>query len=245
MKKINSFILTFILFFSSIRICADENKVIIRWFGQSCFQIITSKGTNILTDPVEFKGYHLPKGITPDIVTVSHNHVDHNSVDAVSGNPIILKGTTSDIQKVISIDKKIDDVRIYTVPSYHDPGKHGMNAIFVFEFDGIRVVHLGDIGTTLTESQIKAIGRVDVLMIPVGGQFTISLAGADRIIEQLKVRSIVFPMHYKTDAFKSLPYSADDFSKGKENVKKVSVNNYTLNLSNLPKKREYIVLDYK
>ena len=70
-----------------------------------------------------------------------------------------LKGTTTNIQKVISIDKKIKDVRIYTVPSYHDPGRHGMNAIFVFEFDGIRIVHLGDLGTTLSDSQIEAIGN--------------------------------------------------------------------------------------
>ncbi len=200
--------------------------------------------TQILTDPIAFKGYHLPNGIVPDLVTVSHNHPDHNRLDVVDGNPMELKGTTTNIQKVISIDKKIKDVRIYTVPSYHDPGRHGMNAIFVFEFDGIRIVHLGDLGTTLSDSQIEAIGNVDILMIPVGGQFTISGATADSVINQLKVQSIVFPMHYKTEAFNSLPYSADDFLKEKEYVKRISGNKFTLTLSNMPRIREYVVMDY-
>ena len=222
-----------------------EKEIVIKWFGQSCFLIVTSGNTQILTDPAEFKGYHLPKGIEPDIVTVSHNHPDHNQLAFVDGNPMVLNGTTSNIQKVISIDKKIKDVRIYTVPSYHDPGGHGMNAIFVFEFDGIRIVHLGDFGTTLSDNQIEAIGEVDILMIPVGGQFTISGATADSVINQLKVQSIVFPMHYKTEAFNSLPYSVEDFVQGKENVIKVSGNIFKQNLSNMPQKRENILLDYK
>ena len=178
-----------------------EKKVKIKWFGQSCFLIITSKKTQILTDPVEFKGYHLPKGIEPDVVTISHNHPDHNRVDVVGGNPLVLKGTTKNIQKVISIDTIIKDIRIYTVSSYHNPGKHGMNALFVFEFDGIRIIHLGDIGTTLTDKQIRDIGEIDILMIPVGGQHTIAGADADTVINQLKVSTAVFPMHYKTKAF--------------------------------------------
>jgi len=230
---------------SKKNINSAENEVVIKWFGQSCFLIITTEKTKILIDPVEFKGYHLPKGIEPDIVTISHNHPDHNRVDVVDGNPMVLKGTTSNIQKVISIDKKINDVRIYTVPSYHDPGRHGMNAIFVFEFDGIRIAHLGDLGTTLSDNQIEVIGEVDILMIPVGGQFTISGTNADSVINQLKVHSLVFPMHYRTEAFKSLPYSADDFLKGKENVIKISGNIFIQNLLNIPQKRENIVLDYK
>jgi len=224
---------------------SSEKKIVIKWFGHSCFLIITSEKTKILIDPVEFKGYHLPKGIEPDIVTVSHNHPDHNRLDVVDGNPIILKGTTSNIQKVISIDKNINNVRIYTIPSYHDPGKHGMNAIFVFEFDGIRIAHLGDLGTTLSNNQIEAIGEVDILMIPVGGQFTISGTNADSVINQLKVHSLVFPMHYRTEAFKSLPYSIDDFLKGKENVVRISGNVFIQNLLDMPLKRENIVLDYK
>lgn len=115
---------------------SDINKeVIIQWFGHACFLITTSERIQILTDPVEFKGYHLPKGIEPDIVTISHNHPDHNRIDVVEGNPIVLDGTNNNIQKVNPIDTIISNIRIFTVPSYHSSGRFGMNAIFVIEID--------------------------------------------------------------------------------------------------------------
>jgi len=222
----------------------EKKEVTINYYGHSCFMITTPGGTKVLTDPVEFKGYHMPEGIKPDIVTVSHNHIDHNRTDVVAGNPEIILGCTSDHRKVTMVDRKIEDVKIYTVPSYHDPGKHGVNAIFVYEFDGIRIVHLGDLGTTLSESQIEAIGEVDILMIPVGGQFTISGSDADEVIRQLNVKSIVLPMHYKTEAF-SLPYSAEDFMQGKDNCKRISGNTVMIDISNLPQEREIVVMDYQ
>jgi L-ascorbate metabolism protein UlaG (beta-lactamase superfamily) len=220
-------------------------EVSITYFGHSCFRIITSNGTRIITDPVEFKGYHLPKGITADIVTVSHNHVDHNRVDAILGNPEILKGTTPNIQKVVPIDTKIKDVRIYTVPSYHNPGKHGMNAIFVFEFDGIRMVHLGDLGTELSSEQVAAIGQVDFLFIPVGGMYTITVDIANKVVEQLKVRRAVFPMHYKTEAFNDLPYSADVFLREKQNIRKIDKTEIRINIAEEASVMEYVLLKYK
>jgi len=222
----------------------DKKEVIIDYYGHSCFMITTPDNTKILMDPVEFKGYHMPEGIKPDVVTVSHNHPDHNRIDKVAGEPEIFLGVSSDNQKVNTIKKKVNEVSIYTVPSWHDPGRHGVNAIFVYEFDGIRIVHLGDLGTTLSESQVEAIGEVDILMIPVGGQFTISGSDADEVIRQLNVKSIVLPMHYKTEAF-SLPYSSEDFMQGKDNCKRISGNTFTLNLSNMPQKREIVVMDYQ
>ncbi len=222
----------------------DKKEVIIDYYGHSCFMITTPGGTKILTDPVEFKGYHMPEGIKPDIVTVSHNHPDHNRTDVVAGEPEIILGCKSETPEVAVVDKKVKEVRIYTVPSWHDPGKHGVNAIFVFEFEGISIVHLGDLGTTLSESQLEAIGEVDILMIPVGGQFTIAGSDADEVIRQLNVTSIVLPMHYKTEAF-SLPYSAEDFIKGKDHCKRISGSRLTLNLSNMPREREIVVMDYR
>jgi L-ascorbate metabolism protein UlaG (beta-lactamase superfamily) len=224
---------------------AGEKDISIKWFGQSCFLITVSDGTQILTDPAEFMGYHLPTGLTAHIVTVSHNHMDHNRVDLVGGNPEVLMGLTPDSTKFVHTDKKIKNIRIYNVSSFHDPGKHGLNAIFVFEFDGIRIAHLGDIGTTLTDNQIKAIGKIDILMIPVGGKYTIAGADADKIVEQLDVKMIVFPMHYKTEAFSGLPYSENDYLKGKKNIKRISGNTFILNISKPPAEREYIVMDYK
>jgi hypothetical protein len=148
-------------------------SVRIRWLGQSSFLMTTSGGTTILTDPVDFKGYKLPPGTTADIVTVSHEHVDHNAVGAVSGTPAVFRGTDKRCHAINAVDTTIAGVRLYSVTSFHDPGHHGVNAVFIFEFNGIRVAHLGDIGTTLADGQVEAIGPIDVLMIPVGGQYTV------------------------------------------------------------------------
>lgn len=219
-------------------------EVSVRFIGHSCFLITTSEGVKILTDPVEFKGYHFPEGIKPDIVTVSHNHIDHNRVDVVEGSPRIIYGCLSNL-KVATVDLVIKNVRIFTVPSYHDPGKHGVNAIFIFEFDGIRIAHLGDLGMILSDDQIRAINNVDFLMIPVGGQFTITVPEANKVVEQLKVRRAVFPMHYKTEAFTDLPYSVDVFLQDKHNVKRINGNEVKFNLNIKPSNREIYVLDYK
>jgi L-ascorbate metabolism protein UlaG (beta-lactamase superfamily) len=226
----------------------QAKEITFKWFGQACFLIVTSNNTKIITDPVTMGDYSVPKEIKADIVTVSHEHFDHNKVEAVSGNPIILRGLTSGAKEFAKIDRTIKNVRIYTVPSYHDKvqgKKRGLNAVFVFEFDGIRVAHLGDLGETFSNEQINKIGKIDVLMIPVGGKYTIYGKDADMIISQLKPKLIVFPMHFKTDVADFLPYSANDFVKGKENIKRIDGNYYKLDLNNLPKKLEYVILNYK
>lgn len=248
MKKLILFamFLLLILCFANIDLSAAE--VTFKWFGQACFLIETSEKTQIIADPLEMGKYRIPKEIKPDIVTVSHEHFDHNKVDAVSGNPVILRGLTSGGKEFSKIDRKIKDVRIYTVASYHDQsqgGQRGLNAIFVYEFDGIRVAHLGDLGHTLSDEQVETIGKIDVLMIPVGGKYTVYGEDANKIIVMLKPKMVVLPMHFKTDAADFLPYSGDDFIEGKENAKKIGGNTYKLDLNNLPSKVEYVVLDYK
>lgn len=216
----------------------------IRWLGQSSFEMTTSGGTIIVTDPADFKGYHMPPDLSADIVTVSHEHRDHNHVAGVTGAPVIFHGTNEQLSAVNDIDTTVQDVRLYTVPSFHDPGHHGMNAIFVFECDGFRIAHLGDIGTILTDDQIAAIGKIDILMIPVGGRFTIAAPEADTIVSQLNVRRAVLPMHYKTAAFDILPYSAEPFLKGKENVRRMNGNEFTVEPEAPIGAREFIVLEY-
>lgn len=222
----------------------SEASIKIRWLGHSSFLVTTSDGTTILTDPVDFKGYHIPPGTTADVVTVSHEHVDHNCIKAVSGSPIIFHGTDESCRNVNSIDTTIGDIRIYTEPSFHDPGHRGSNAIFIFEFNGIRMAHLGDIGTVLTNDQIDAIGEIDILMVPVGGQYTIAGAQADSIVNLLNVKHLVLPMHYKTEAFEDLPYGVEPFLKGKENVRRVDDSVLTFNQSELKAMREYVVMRY-
>ena len=248
MKKQIFLIISFFLAISLTCVNLQAKEVTFKWFGQACFLIITSNNTKIVIDPVAMGDYGVPKEIKADIITVSHEHFDHNKVETVSGNPVVLRGLTSGAKEFAKIDRTIKDVRIYTIPSYHDKvqgKKRGLNALFVFEFDGIRVAHLGDLGQTLSNEQIKKIGEIDVLMIPVGGKYTIYGEDADKVISQLKPKLIVFPMHFKTDVANFLPYSADDFVKGKENVKRIEGNSYKLDLSNPPEKLEYVVLNYK
>ncbi len=248
MKKLIIFAMFLLLILSFANLNLRAAEVTFKWFGQACFLIETSEKTQIIADPVEMGQYRIPKELKPDIVTVSHEHFDHNKVDAVSGNPVVLRGLTSRGKEFAKIDRKIKDVRIYTVASYHDKskgGQRGLNAIFVYEFGGIRIAHLGDLGHALSDEQIKAIGKIDVLMIPVGGKYTIYGEDAEKIIVMLRPKMVVFPMHFKTDAADFLPYSGDDFTKGKENVKKISGNTYKLDLDNPPGKLEYVVVNYK
>jgi L-ascorbate metabolism protein UlaG (beta-lactamase superfamily) len=216
----------------------------IRWLGHASYIVTTSDGTTFLTDPINFRGYQMPTGTTADIVTVSHEHIDHNATDALSGSPLIFRGTDDQCRNVNAIDTTVYGVRVYSVPSFHDPGHHGRNAVFVFEFDDIRLAHLGDIGTTLSADQISAIGEADILMLPVGGQFTVSGAAADSIVNQLDVSRFVLPMHYRTDAFDAMPYTVELFLEGKENVIRQESNEFTFDLSESERERKYVVLQY-
>ena len=221
----------------------QAQEVTFRWFGQACFQIITSQHSVIVADPMAMGGYAIPKDVKADIVTISHEHSDHNRVDAVAGSPIVLRGLGEE-----PIERTIKDVKIYSVDSFHDDtqgSQRGENAIFVFEFDGIRVVHLGDLGHTLNEAQVEKIGSVDVLMIPVGGRYTISGDQADRVIEQLKPKMIVFPMHFKTAEAQFLPHSGDEFVRGKANALTAEGNTFTIDLKNPPQELQFVVLNYK
>ena len=221
-----------------------SNSSTIRYLGHSAFLITTSNGTRIITDPAEFKGYKMPKGIEADIVTISHEHMDHNNTKSIKPDFISLRGCTAGNQRVNLIDTTINNIHIYNVPSFHDPGHHGFNSIFIYEFDNIRIAHLGDLGTPLSHDQVSAIGPVDVLLIPVGGQFTIPLSIADSIVSQLCAGSTIIPMHYKTDAFPSLPNTAEDFLKGKTNVKITQQSTIKIPTESWKKHNMYFLLRY-
>ena len=248
MKRVIIFIVCFFVLFSFANPCLCAKEVTFKWFGQGCFLIETTQGTQIITDPMKMGDYEIPKDIEPDIVTVSHEHGDHNKVDVVSGNPTVLRGLTSGGSDFAVIDQKIKDVRVYTVSSYHDKSQgsqRGLNAIFVFEFDGIKVAHLGDLGDALAPASVQKVGAVDVVMIPVGGTYTVFGKEADHVITQLSPKLIVFPMHFKTDSASFLPYTGDDYTKDKKNVKKVDGNTFKLDLDSPPQSLAYVVLNYK
>ena len=133
-----------------------------------------------------------------DLVTVSHEHSDHNAVSLAAGSPIVLNGLAGN--DWAKIDQTVKGVRVRTVGVYHDDtqgSQRGKNAIFVFDVDGLRLAHLGDLGHTLSPEQIKDIGPVDVILIPVGGFYTVDGKAATEVVNQLNPK-IVIPMHYKT-----------------------------------------------
>ena len=164
----------------------------ITWYGHSCFKIDNQGGhLTIITDPFDKKiGLTPPRG-NADIITISHNHYDHNNVKAISGEPFVIETPG---------EYEVKEIRILGVPGYHDNEKgkeRGINIIYLIKIDGIKICHLGDMGQEkLTDKQLELINDVDILMIPVGGVYTIDAKKAVKIIKQIEP-SIIIPMHYK------------------------------------------------
>jgi L-ascorbate metabolism protein UlaG (beta-lactamase superfamily) len=220
------------------------------WFGQSCFLLETAAGTRILMDPIpKGIGYPLPPGLKVDAVTVSHEHPDHNNVALATNRPKIFRGLTPDKKGWTRIDEKVKEVAVRSIAVYHDASRgaqRGLNAAFLFEVAGMRIVHLGDLGHLLSDDQLSALGSVDVVLIPVGGTFTLDAHQATRVVDQLHPRLLVVPMHFKTDAaaIKEL-VEVDPFLAGKPNVHRETGNTIPLKPLKGRPGTEVIVLDYK
>jgi len=150
---------------------SNDTTITLTWWGQSTFVFKTSTGLNALLDPTgPGTGYKIPTLDGIDLVTTSHEHSDHNAVNLAAGSPLVLKGLAGN--NWAKIDQTVKGVRVRTVGVYHDDSqgsKRGKNAIFVFDVDGLRLAHLGDLGHALSPEQVKDIGPVDVILIPVGG----------------------------------------------------------------------------
>ena len=162
----------------------------IRWLGHASF-IIESEGIKLLTDPFNEKiGYKICDEKV-DIVTVSHEHWDHNAVKALTGTPRIIRNTG--IFEVLGY-------KIQGINSYHDNKQgqlRGSNTIYKIMVEGLNILHLGDLGHVLTDSQVKEIGKVDILLVPVGGCYTLDADDAFIVVKQLQP-GIVIPMHFRT-----------------------------------------------
>jgi L-ascorbate metabolism protein UlaG (beta-lactamase superfamily) len=191
----------------------------ITWAGQSCFQISVSNSrdnsADIVIDPFDDEklGIKLPN-FSADILLVTHNHHDHNNIKGVKGEPFIAQGPG---------EYEVRGVFIKGIPSFHDDknGKEkGQNTIYTIEAEGLKFCHLGDLGQKeLTDEQVDKIGSIDILMIPVGGGFTISSTEAQKIIGQIEPL-IVIPMHY---ALPKLKIELDDVTKFLKAMGKPSV----------------------
>jgi L-ascorbate metabolism protein UlaG (beta-lactamase superfamily) len=175
----------------------------IRWFGQSAFLISAER--TVFVDPfgpmeglaergMQFD-YPAIKGVEADLLLVTHEHADHNAIDVVGGSPQIVRSTAG------TFDSPLGEV--IAIASEHDDAagtKRGPNTIFAFALNGLRLCHFGDFGQSeLRPEQQRAIGSVDVLLLPVGGGPTVGGEPAAAIVRALKPRLVV-PMHYRTDA---------------------------------------------
>lgn len=166
----------------------------IKWFGQSAFLLTSDAGTRILIDPFDrLLRYKMPKPIEVNMVAVTHNHGDHNKIHVASGNYMLVNEPKEYCHEGVSVKG---------IKTYHDKAngkKRGDNIIFRFDVDGLKVCHCGDLGHILTEEQVKAIGKVDILMVPVGGRATINAVEAAQVMHHLEA-TVTIPMHYSTKA---------------------------------------------
>ena len=171
--------------------------MIIQYYGHSCFKLTTKPAgrgngdVNVFFDPFDKTiGLRPPQG-SADLVLVSHQHHDHNNVEAIKGEPQVID---------IPGEYSVKGINIIGLPTYHDDkngAERGQNTAYILESEDMRVCHLGDLGTELTEKQYDTVSGVDILMIPVGGKYTIDGEKAAKIVKKIEPK-IVIPIHFKT-----------------------------------------------
>jgi L-ascorbate metabolism protein UlaG (beta-lactamase superfamily) len=197
----------------------------VEWYGQSAFHL-QGEDTSVAIDPfgdlsamtgrgIQFD-YPAIDGVDANLLLVTHEHADHNGVEAIGGEPAILRSTAG------KLDSPLGEV--IAIASEHDENagtERGPNTIFVFSLDGLRVSHFGDFGQReLRDEQAAAIGEVDLLFLPVGGGPTIGDEQAARIVERLEPRWVV-PMHYRTPRIGFLE-TADAFLDRHQRVQRLT-----------------------
>jgi L-ascorbate metabolism protein UlaG (beta-lactamase superfamily) len=214
----------------------------IKYFGHSSFQI-KNKYATIVTDPYDQNaiGIKFPKNIEANIVTVSHDHADHNSISNISGSPFVISEVG---------EYEVSGISFTGFTSFHDNekgDKRGLNIIFKIEADGLNICHLGDLGHNLNDDELDRIDGVDILMIPVGGFYTIGSEDALKIIKEIEP-SYVLPMHYGRSeldpkAFGSL-VTLDKFlhdAGADTEIQKIPKLNVTKD--KLPEKMQYVIFE--
>ncbi len=207
----------------------------VKWLGHASFMITSEAGIKIITDPYATSDrlHYDEIKESADIVTVSHEHGDHNNIAAVRGNLEVVSETT-----------KIKGIEFKSIPTYHDDAKgrtRGNNIIFRFEVDGIGICHLGDLGHQLSDKQVADIGEVDILLVPVGGFYTIDAKVASHVCDQLKPK-VIIPMHYKNDKCGFPIAGVDDFLRDKEGISRKGASEVEFKRGELPATTQIIVL---
>ncbi len=180
--------------------------MVIQWYGQSCFKI--QSGELVLAvDPFDKSIGLTPPRFRADVALSTHEHADHANVGGLAGDPFVIAGPG---------EYEIKGITVYGIPSFHDAasGKtRGANTIYKIEMEDIKLVHLGDFGEeALRPETADAIGEVDILFVPVGGNFTIGGVAAAKIAKELEPRFVI-PMHYKIPGLGVKLETAEQFLK--------------------------------
>lgn len=209
----------------------------IYWLGQACFRL-KGKSVTIIIDPFDpdFTGLSLPKDLEADIVLLSHEHKDHSNLKAVLGNPVKISGPG---------EYETHGVTINGIGVFHDQKQgteRGKNTVYHLEVDGLNIVHLGDLGHLLSEQQVESIGSTDILMVPVGGIYTIDAKDASEVVAQLEP-PVSVPMHYLTSGLKFPLDPVDLFLKemGVENLQPIS--KLSITRDKLPDEPQVVLLN--
>ena len=258
MKKYTIYILLLAIIFP--RCNKNTNSVQIIYYGHSCFEFNYEK-YRILIDPFtpEWFDYKLPKGQF-DMVFSSHDAKDHSYFEGLIIEKLLLASGAADEFKILEKDNSSiqkgsvteylgkKKFSYWTVPSFHDEvqgQKNGVNGIICFDINGIKIVHMGDIGHILEEKQIKSIGEVDILMIPVDSYYIIEVEKARKIVNQLSP-TIVIPIHYKTDksSNKARVEDLDHFAEMFENVKRYKGSSLKVTKRILNVEPHLLILEY-
>lgn len=210
----------------------------IKYIGHSCFLITSSNEVSLIIDPYKPGAYggaicYGPILDRADIAVLSHEHEDHANVKDLIDQPLSVRA-----------DSRVRGIEFDMVDTFHDDCEgqdRGPNRVICFTMDDLRVCHLGDLGHVLTPEQIAQIGAVDILLVPVGGRFTIGPAEADQIVEQLQPR-IITPMHFKTDKCLFPIEPVDAFLDGKSEVRRSSSSEVVIQKPDLPATRTYLYI---
>jgi L-ascorbate metabolism protein UlaG (beta-lactamase superfamily) len=213
----------------------------VKYYGHSAFLISSKGGKRIIIDPYKPGAFgSISYGEIPDeadVVLVSHDHDDHNDSGGIVGNPEVFG---------IPGKQSVHGIEFNGIPTFHDSSsgkERGKNIIFTFTLDGITLCHLGDLGHVLSQSEVEAIGPVDLLLVPVGGFYTIDAKEASEVARQLNP-AIIIPMHFKTGKCDFPIAPVEEFTKGKADVKVMNSSEISLDKGELAKETKIIVLQH-
>lgn len=180
--------------------------MIIQWYGQACFRI-QSGDLVIAIDPFAKEIGLIPPRFRANVALITHGHQDHANAEAIGGEPFLVRGPG---------EYEVLGIYVNGIETFHDKSQgkeRGLNTIYKIEMEDIKLLHLGDFGEgTMRDETLEKIGDVDVLMIPVGGTYTIDGTEAAKLIKQIEPRFVI-PMHYKIPGLKAPLEGVEKFLK--------------------------------